>query len=153
MSAKSDVLAEAAREFTALHEAVEGLNEDEMNEVWLGHWSVKDIAAHIAGWHREMTPALERLARGEKALPAGTSYEDVDAWNARFVEAQRGVAVTDVLLELDRTHESFLRAADGVPDDRFQPGRTAWTLVNGSSAHHYREHAAQIRAWRAARGI
>ena len=153
MSAKSDLLAEAAREFIALHEAVEGLNEDEMNEVWLGHWSVKDIAAHMSGWHREMTPALERLARGEKPIPPGTSYDDVDGWNARFVEAQREVEVTDVLLELDRTHEAFLRAADRVPEERFQAGRTAWTLVNGSSAHHYREHAEQIRAWRASRGL
>jgi hypothetical protein len=153
MSAKSDLLAEAAREFTVLHDAIEGLSEDQMNEVWLGHWSVKDIAAHIAGWHREMEPALARLARGEKPTPAGTSYEDADAWNARFVEARRGVEASEVLLELDRSHEAFLRAADQVPDDRFQPGRTAWNLVNGASAHHYREHAEQIRAWRASRGL
>ena len=57
-----------------------------------------------------------------------------------------------MLLELDRSHESFMRAAAAVPAERFQPGKTAWKIVDGNSAHHYKEHGDQIRAWRAARG-
>src|SRR5678816_2213602 len=59
---KDELLNEAAREYKALHEALQGLNETQMTEVWLGTWSVRDIVAHIAGWHQEMSPALERLA-------------------------------------------------------------------------------------------
>src|SRR5262249_48441912 len=124
-----------------------------MTEVWLGTWSVKDIVAHMAGWHREMAPALERLARGAKPIADGISYDDVDAWNARFTAAARDTSVADVLLELDRAHEYFMLAADKVPAERFVPGKTAWKIVDGNSAHHYREHAEQILAWRAARGI
>jgi hypothetical protein len=58
-----------------------------------------------------------------------------------------------VLLELDRTHEYFMTVAAAVPADRFQPGKTAWKIVDGNSAHHYREHGEQVRAWRATRGI
>jgi hypothetical protein len=150
---KEELLNEAAREYQALHEALQGLNETQMTEVWLGTWSVRDIVAHIAGWHQEMIPALERLARGERPVPEGVSYDDVDGWNARFAAAWRATPVADVLLELDRTHEAFLRAADAVPGDRFQMARTAWKIVDGNSAHHYREHGEQIRSWRAARGI
>ena len=32
-------------------------------------------------------------------------------------------------------------------------GKTAWKIVDGNSAHHYREHADQIRAWRKSRGV
>ena len=78
-----DSLNEAAREYKALHETLQGLNETQMTEVWLGTWSVRDIVAHIAGWHQEMSPALERLARGERPVPEGVSYEDVDGWNER----------------------------------------------------------------------
>jgi hypothetical protein len=39
-----------------------------------------------------------------------------------------------------------------VPDDRFAEGKTAYRIVDQNSAHHYREHADQIRAWRGARG-
>ena len=150
---KDELLNEAAREYKALHEALQGLNEEQMTEVWLGEWSVRDIVAHIAGWHQEMSPVLERLARGERPIPPGVSYDDVDSWNARFVQAQRTTAVADVLLELDRTHEHFLKAAAAVPVERFQPGKTAWKIVDGSSAHHYREHGQQVRNWRATRGI
>ena len=150
---KDELLNEAAREYKAFHEAVAGLNETQMTEAWLGTWSVRDIVAHIIGWHEEMGPALERLARNERPVPDGVSYEDVDAWNARFAAARRDTPVADVLLELDKTHEYFLRVAAAVPAERFQPGKTAWKIVDQNSAHHYREHAEQIRAWRASRNI
>jgi hypothetical protein len=152
MSDKDALLTQAAHELQALHEALEGLNEDEMSHPWLGTWSAKDIVAHLSGWQREMAPALERIARGEKPFAGGVSYDDVDGWNARFVAARRGTSAADLLLELDKTHEHLLNVASAVPDDRFQRGRTAWKLVDQTSAEHYREHAEQIRAWRAGRG-
>jgi hypothetical protein len=152
MSDKDALLNEAAREFQAFHEAVEGLNEDEMSEAWLGTWSTKDIVAHLIGWHREMTPALERLARGEKPLGDGVSYDDVDGWNARFVAARQGTSAADLLLELDESHQHLMNVASTVPESRFQRGRTAWKMVDQTSAEHYREHREQIRAWRAGRG-
>ena len=153
MTPKEELLNQAAREYKAFHETLRGLSETQMTEVWLGTWSVKDIVAHMAGWHREMAPALERLGRGAKPIPDGLSYDDVDAWNARFTAAARDTSVADVLLEFDKSHEYFMLAADQVPAERFAPGKTAWKIVDGNSAHHYREHAEQILAWRAARGI
>jgi len=148
VSTKQELLNEAARQYKALHEAIQGLNEEQMTAVWLGTWSVRDIVAHMSGWHREMTPALERLARGERPVPAGVSYDDVDGWNEKFAAARRQTPVADVLLELDKTHEDFMHAAAQVPDDRLVEGKTAWKIVDGNSAHHYREHGEQIRAWR-----
>jgi hypothetical protein len=63
------------------------------------------------------------------------------------------MAVADVLLDFDRSHADFIRAAHRVPAERFQPGKSAWRIVDLNSAHHYREHGDQIRAWRRARGI
>ena len=149
---KDELLNQAARDYKAFHETLAGLNEEHMNEVWLGTWSIKDIVAHVSGWHREMGPALERLARGEKPIPQGVSYDDTDAWNAKFAAARRSEPVADVLLEFDKSHEYFMHAAAGVPADRFVPGKTAWKIVDGNSAHHYREHAEQILAWRSSKG-
>jgi hypothetical protein len=150
---KDSLLNAAAREYRALHEAIHGLNEDHMTEAWLGTWSIREIVAHMAGWHREMTPALERIARGERPVPDGVSYDDVDTWNAKFAAAGRNTAVADLLLELDKTHEFFIQAAARVPAERLQPGKTAWKIVDFNSAHHYREHGEQIRAWRASKGV
>src|SRR3989442_2505600 len=108
---KDELLNQAARDHKAFNETLTGLTEAQMTEVWLGTWSVKDIVAHISGWHREMAGALERLARGEKPVPAGVSYDDVDAWNAKFAAAKKGASVADVLLEVDDPHEYFMHAA------------------------------------------
>ena len=153
MTPKQELLNQAAREYKAFHESLQGLNEEHLNEVWLGSWNIKDIVAHIVGWQTELAPALERLARGERPVPEGVSYDDVDGWNARFAAARRGAEAADVLLELDKSHERFMHLADAVPEARFQPGRTAYTMVDLNSAHHYKEHGDQIRAWRASKGV
>ena len=154
MSAKQDLLNEAARQYKGFHEAIHGLNETHLTEVWLGTWSVRDIVAHMSGWHRELGPALERLARGERPVPDGKNYEtEVDAWNEKFAASKWTTPVADVLLDLDESHEYFMHAAAQVPEDRFVEGKTAWKIVDLNSAHHYKEHGDQIRAWRAAKGI
>ena len=153
MTPKQELLNQAAREYKAFHETLQGLNEEHLNETWLGTWSIKDVVAHIVGWQTELGPALERLSRGERPVPEGVSYADVDTWNARFAEAGRGAEAADLLLELDKSHERFMHLADAVPEARFQKGKTAYTIVAMNSAHHYREHGDQIRAWRQARGL
>ncbi len=148
MSAKEELLDRTEAEFQVLQEAVRGLDEAQLTRPILGAWSVREILIHLAGWHREMTPALERMARGEKPIPEGVSYEDPDPWNARFVEAKRGVPVPAVLAELESSHRDFLRAARAVPEERFAPKKTAARIVEATGSHHYREHGRQIRAWR-----
>ena len=151
MSAKQDLLNQAAREYKAFHETIHGLNEEHLTEVWLGTWSVRDIVAHIIGWQEELRPALQRIARGERPIPEGVSYDDVDAWNARFAASRRDAAASEVLLELDRSHEAFMQAAAAVPEERFAAGKTAYRIVDQNSAHHYHEHAEEIRGWRTAK--
>jgi len=153
MSAKQDLLNEAAREYRAFHQAIHGLNEEHMTEPLLGTWSIRDIVAHISGWHRELGPALLRLARGERPIPEGVTYDDVDAWNATFAAAKREMPAAEALLELDKSHEDFMHAAAQVPEQRYAPGKTASKIVDLSSAHHYREHGEQIRAWRSTRDL
>ena len=75
-------------------------------------------------------------------------------WNSRAAAAKNGASVASVLLELDKSHEYFMHAAAGVPADRFQPGKTAWTLMDGNSADDYREYADQIpRVTKVARSV
>ena len=147
MSDKARLLQEAEDEFEALRQAVDGLDDVRLTRVWLGTWSVREILIHISGWHQEMIPAFGRVARGEAACPAGT-YDDFDAWNARFVDRKAGVKVLDVLNDVEASHRAFMRAAGSVPDPHFAPGGAACELFEGVGPAHYREHAAQIRQWR-----
>jgi hypothetical protein len=108
---------------------------------------------HISGWHREMGPALGRMRQGERPIPEGVSYDDVDAWNARFAAAGKAAATAEILRELDSSHAAFMQAAAGVPDERYVPGKTAHKIVDLNSRHHYREHRQQIEEWRKRKSI
>lgn len=152
-SPKQELLTRAAREYKAFHDALHGLNEDQMTERWFGEWSVREIVAHIAGWQRELAPALDRLARGERAIPEGVDYDDVNRWNATFVAAAPEGAVATLLLDLDACHERFMLAAGAIPDKRYRVGSAAYRIVDQCTAHHYNEHAQQILAWRLERGV
>ena len=147
MSDKATMLRQAEEAFTELRQAIDGLADDEMHRVWLGSWGVREILIHISGWHEAMIPALANIAKGEAPYPPGT-YDDFDAWNARFVEGKSGVKSGDVLAELDVTHRRFVGAAAALPEAHFAPGGTARDPFDGAGAGHYREHSAQIREWR-----
>ena len=147
MSDKDKLLHEADEAYAELRRAIEGLSDDEMRQVWLGSWGVREILIHIAGWHEVATPALGHIARDEAPYPPGT-YDDFDAWNARFVIQKTGVKTSDVLAELDLSHKNFVEAARALSDQHFQAGKTARETFANNGPGHYREHAAQIREWR-----
>jgi Mycothiol maleylpyruvate isomerase N-terminal domain len=153
MSLKDDLLRQADDDFGAFKRALVGLDDAAMRRPCLGAWGVREIFAHMLGWQREMIPVLERVARGEKPLAEGVSYDDLDGWNARLVAARQGLTVEGLRAALDVSHRDFLAAARAVPEARFEPGKTATRVVDLNGPHHYREHTAQILAWRRRTGI
>jgi hypothetical protein len=150
MSETRAVIEEADAAYAELRAAIAGIDEARMGEPWLGSWGLREILAHLSGWHREMLPALDRLARGERAAPPGVSYDDFDAWNARFVAVRAQARPAELIEELDATHRAFLIAAARMPAELLGPGGKARELFDGVTTGHYREHAEQIRRWRAA---
>ena len=148
MDARQAIIQTTEQEYARLRAAVHGLDEAALSEVWLGTWGVRQIVAHIAGWHREMMPALARLARGEPAYADGT-YDDFDRWNARFVDERNDVASAELLREMDRSHRELVGAVERLAEADLAPGGKAAGLIDGIGAAHYHEHAAQIAEWRA----
>ena len=86
MSDKQAVLAGAAEAYAELEQSIQGLDTVRAAQGWLGVWSVREIVGHTSGWLQAMRPALERIGRGQPPFPEGLSYDDADAWNARFAE-------------------------------------------------------------------
>jgi hypothetical protein len=147
MSDKATLLREADLAFGELRGAIDGLTEEDMRRVWLGTWGVREILIHISGWHDEMAAALGRVAKGDAPYAAGT-YDDFDAWNARFIDQKAGVKTADVLAELDASHRKLLAAAAALPEALLAAGAAARAPFDGAGAGHYREHTEQIRQWR-----
>ncbi len=150
---REELLAELDREFETLLKVVDGLTDEQMVRAWYGGWSVRDILAHIVGWHHEMDDALERISRGEKPAPEGVNYDDEDVHNARFVETWAGTSPAAIVEELIASKNLFAAAARLVPEERFEEGRAAYRILLGTGTDHYREHAPAIREWRQREGI
>ncbi len=148
MSTKTDVLNEVDAALARFSKALEGV--DEVHGTWdgaLGTWSIAHILQHLAGWLDEMTPALERMARGERPTPEGVDYSTFDEWNAGFIEARGSQSLADARAAFESAHASFRSAIEGVADDRFGEGKTANRLVDGVVIEHFEEHAEQIEAF------
>ena len=139
--------------FAALLESVEGLSDEQMTRAWYGDWGVRDVLAHVAGWHREMAKAFERIAQGERPVPEGVDYSNFDAWNANFASDASSVSPSDVISELKASQQAFVAAATSLPEDRFAEGRAAHRIIHTTGIDHYREHEPAIREWRKSEGI
>jgi len=134
--------------FKALVAAVDDLDEEQMTRRWYGDWGVREIMAHIAGWHREMARALERISRGERPVPEGVDYNDADSWNGKFARQAAERTGREILEELRASKEAFVAAALGVPEERFEEGRAAARIMETAGFGHYEEHMSPIREWR-----
>ncbi len=153
MGNRDQLIAQLNHSFDDLLAAVQDLSDGQMTKVWFGEWGVREILAHVAGWHWEMSKALERIARGERPVPEGVSYDDADTVNAGFVRAATGKSPRDVLEDTIASKDAFLAAALTVPEDRYEEGRTAARLLETTGFGHYQEHLPQIQDWRRREGI
>ena len=57
-------------------------------------WTARDILAHLITTEREIRPLILSISRGEPGAPQGF---DIDAANARLLEALRGLSVPELL--------------------------------------------------------
>ncbi len=146
MPTKAEELAHLDAAYRKLTAALDTLTPAQHDETWLGTWSVKELLAHISGWHEEMTAGLQRMARGERPTPEGVDYSDFDRWNATFAERAAG-SFAGERARLDRSFAAFRAAAEAVPGERFGEGKTVNTLLAGTGAHHYEEHLAELQSW------
>lgn len=149
---KQTTLAEVEKGFQQVLATVAGLDERAMSARFYGDWAVKDVLAHIAGWHHQMTAAMERMARGERPTPEGLDYSDSDAWNARFAAAMRPQSGETILADLRQSFANYVRAAKAIPDNRYGEGKTVNRLLETSGFGHYQEHLPALAEYRKSLG-
>ncbi len=90
--------------WTAIKESYAGLTDSQLTEPGvMGNWSVKDILAHVTTWEEEALKYLPLIINGEKP-PRYVQYGGLDAFNAQMIEQKRGLALSEVLSQLDETH-------------------------------------------------
>jgi hypothetical protein len=146
---KQETLKTLQAGFDELLATLNGLDEAALTRVFYGTWSVKDILAHVAGWHHTMAGAMERMARGERPTPEGVDYSDSDRWNASFAAAMAPQNASTVIADLRQSFATYVRAAQAIPDDRWGEGKTINRIVETSGYGHYQEHLPAIKEYTA----
>ncbi len=141
----------------AIMDAIDGLPE----EVWYtpdvcGHWSVKDIIAHLTAYERALVEAF-RAARGE---PMGgfltAQIRDEQEFNEIRVAMRVGYTPAQVLAEYEEAHAEAMALAAALPpslyiNTGFMPAYGMQYDLEDFAAHtmgHKWEHAAQIALFR-----
>ncbi len=102
-------------------------------------WTAKDAVAHLGTWMAEGAQVLRQIA-------AGTYREgelDVDAANARFLEAMRDIPLDTVHLQAASARAELLRAWQALPE--ITPAASYW--IRKAGPDHLEEHLPRLEEW------
>jgi hypothetical protein len=115
-----------------------------------GEWSARELIAHIGYWAGHAAEALHHAEQGRTA-EFGEDEMEVDERNAVVA---RVAAQTDLATVRQREQAAFEallttveRADPAWLDERVAYGDSLEQVIRDDGADHYREHAADIRAW------
>lgn len=126
-----------------------------------GHWSVKDIIAHINYFERWMAERLHEVLRGEVYVPTELdNIRDFDRQNEIIYEQNRERPLDDILTESRTYFQRLIEGVEAHPEafllepQQFEGSPepiVVWQLLQGNVYDHYAEHIASIQDWLAAR--
>ena len=134
--------------WTAIKESYTGLTDSQLTEPGVtGDWSVKDILAHVTTWEEEALKYLPLIINGEKP-PRYVQYGGIDAFNAQMTAQKRGLALSDVLRQLDETHHGLINYLQSVPEEHFTQETRFRHRLRLDTYSHYPLHARAIQQWR-----
>lgn len=121
--------------------AIGGMSEAELTAPGrVGVWSIKDLLAHIGRWYDAAVVVIDNRIAGR---PRGETYDDFDAWNARWAEEDRGLTPAEARSGCEAAHDRLRALVADLPADRWDKVVRGW--VEGSGYGHLEEHLADIR--------
>ena len=145
--APQEILTSITSSRVALTSAIYGLSEaDLLSQHVVGTWSVKDVMAHIGRWEDICLIVLQAHLRGEKTAE---DYSDYLSFNDRWEEELQAYSLQEAIEHFETGHYRLFAFLSTLAPERWNGYVRAW--VQGSTWHHFDEHAEQIRAWRAGR--
>ena len=130
-----------AESWQRLHAIIDRITPDiaELEGYFPEGWTAKDAIGHLGAWMARGATVLRQIA-------SGTYREgeiDVDAENARYLEAMRDIPLDTVHLQAAAAHGELLRAWAQLPE--ITPEATYW--VRKAGPEHYAEHLPRLESW------
>jgi len=134
-------LAQERERWEEICDLIESLSEEQVERpgYFPDGWSVKDMLGHIGTWMAEAGMFLEQIRSGTYRA----EEIDVDALNARFLEAMRDMPMAVVRAQASASRARMLRQWASLPERT--PEAEQW--VRKSGPEHYDEHLPRLREW------
>jgi hypothetical protein len=146
---RQQLLKQLDQAWAAIKESYAGLSDSQLTEPGVtGHWSVKDILAHVTTWEEEALQYLPLIIKGGKPPRYSLQYGGIDAFNAQMTEQKRGLSVSDVLRQLDETHRRLIDYVQSASEEQFTRETRFRRRLRLDTYSHYPKHAKAIREWR-----
>lgn len=120
-----------------------------------GHWSIKDIVAHLTGWRRRTVARLQAVQRDqpEPPPPWPAQLQTDDEINEWIYQSRRDHSVQRVLDESHQVFQQLLAILEGLPEEVLADvHRFPWLegqplTATAFFAHFHEEHEPAMRAW------
>ncbi len=161
---KTELIANIKREREALNAILARVKPADMAEPGVcGHWSVKDIVAHLAVWASRTVTVMFQAERG-KPTSFGVPNDYANDWanvNAKDCEEQRKRPLDRILADYHGSHQQLIKRLElwqdemALFDKKRYPslgGESLADLAHGNGDEHDAKHRIQIEAWLKTRG-
>jgi len=142
--------------------AIEGLPPEVLIQPGAcGHWSVKDVLAHLAMWEAETVTFLYQARLGSKPTTLHLKSFDTDQQNATWYEKSKDRPWERVWQDFQGVRQQILRRLDAFSDDELtNPKRFPWLkgksladIIQEWVVDHEIEHTQGLEAWRKSLGL
>jgi uncharacterized protein (TIGR03083 family) len=150
MSRKAELKAKMAETRAFLFATLAGLNEEQFNLATTNEgWTVRDLAAHVAGAEGGMKVIAERIITQEPTVIPGF---DLTRFNAGNIRRRADKTVPDLMEELRQSRAVMLEILDNSTEEQLDypgehPAYGSTTLYGLFEiiARHEKEHTLEIQ--------
>lgn len=129
-----------------------------------GHWSIKDIIAHISAYEQYIGDRLNEIMHRETYVPCkthnaleafrdefgypdfGSPLLDDDTANAWVFEKYRNIPLEELVAQEIQAFNAIIAALEALPEDTIKQ-HNLLERVADNTYHHYRDHIRDIRTW------
>lgn len=126
-----------------------------------GHWSVKDLIAHVTAYEAWLVDWLTAAQQGKFPPPSVLDDVDIDRRNERVYSASQSYSLEEVLTNAQHTYQELITVIEAFPESNFiNPEQTAWFVrpywsrisnigdaIANLSYEHYQEHISDLNMW------
>jgi Mycothiol maleylpyruvate isomerase N-terminal domain len=141
---KAQLLDRIRAERAALDDSVAGMADERLAEPGVaGHWSAKDILAHITWWEQRTIEKLRGESTPHDQLGGEDNDQKLDLVNDQAYREHRDRPASDVRAAFHASLQTIVEALAGLDE---QSVLASLDFIADNTYRHYPEHVAQIHA-------